>query len=191
MAWAPDYASTADLAAYLRIEDAVDDVELALAVTASSRSIDLHTNRQYGLVAAAEERTYPARYDRRRCRWVVVIDDLMTTTGLVVAGVAYDADLHRLEPLNAAVTGRPWTLLVLDTSPGDEVVIEARWGWTAVPTAIEQATLLQAARLFKRRDAPFGIAGSPESGSEMRLLARVDPDVAVTLGPYVRWWAAA
>jgi len=43
------------------------------------------------------------------------------------------------------------------------------------------ATVLQANRLLKRRHAPFGVAGSPELGSELRLLARVDPDVAVSL----------
>jgi hypothetical protein len=51
--------------------------------------------------------------------------------------------------------------------------------------------LLQASRLDFRRVAPAGVAGSPETGSEVRLLARVDPDVAVSLKDYIRWWAAA
>jgi hypothetical protein len=59
-----------------------------------------------------------------------------------------------------------------------------------VPSAVKQACLIQASRFFTRRYAPFGVAGSPESGSEMRLLAKVDPDVAVILGPYVTWWGA-
>ena len=50
----------------------------------------------------------------------------------------------------------------------------------------QEATLLQASRLAARRDSPFGVAGSPDAGSEMRLLARVDPDVAVALEPYRR-----
>ena len=68
--------------------------------------------------------------------------------------------------------------------------VTARWGWAAVPSTIKQATLLQASRLLARRDAPFGIAGSPDVGSEIRLLARVDPDVAVAVAPYRRWWGA-
>lgn len=198
MAWAPDYASTADLAAYLGIEDAVDDVQLALAATASSRAVDRHTNRQFGLVAAAEERLYTARWDRRRCRWVVAIDDLMTTDNLTITVDAGEITAYQLSPANAAQEGRPWTEVVVDPESTVQttaallgVTIEAEWGWSAVPDTIKQATLLQASRLFKRRDAPFGIAGSPDQGSEMRLLARVDPDVAVVLGPYVRWWAAA
>lgn len=53
-----------------------------------------------------------------------------------------------------------------------------------VPSTIKLATLMQAGRWAKRRDAPFGIAGSPETGSEMRLLAKLDPDVEVMLGGY-------
>jgi hypothetical protein len=44
---------------------------------------------------------------------------------------------------------------------------------------------MQASRLLSRRDAPFGIAGSPEMGSEMRLLAKLDPDVDLLVQPYV------
>ena len=198
MAWAPDYATDAELAAYLRITDSVDDAQLGLAVTAASRAVDRHTGRQFGKVAAAEERFYTPRWDRRRCRWVVEIDDLMTTTDLVVeiAGTAVTA--FTLEPRNAAAEGKPWELLVVDTdSPttptGDEyeAAATANWGWTAVPATVEQATLLQGSRFMARREAPFGVAGSPELGSEVRLLARVDVDVAVMLGPYVRWWGAA
>ena len=198
MAWAPDYATDAELAAYLRITDSVDDAQLGLAVTAASRAVDRHTGRQFGKVAAAEERFYTPRWDRRRRRWVVEIDDLMTTTDLVVeiAGTAVTA--FTLEPRNAAAKSRPWELLVVDadspvTPTGDEyeAAATASWGWTAVPATVEQATLLQGSRFMARREAPFGVAGSPELGSEVRLLARVDVDVAVMLGPYVRWWGAA
>jgi hypothetical protein len=59
-----------------------------------------------------------------------------------------------------------------------------------VPPTIKLATQLQASRWLKRRDAPFGIAGSPELGSELRLLAKLDPDVEVLLdghGERTRW----
>jgi hypothetical protein len=64
--------------------------------------------------------------------------------------------------------------------------VTAVWGWTAVPTSVKQATLLQASRFHKRRHAPFGVAGSPEMGSEIRLLSRVDPDVSVALRDFNR-----
>lgn len=205
MAWAPDYATDTELKAYLHITDTDDDAEITLAIAAASRAIDRHTNRQFGLVGSPEARYYTAGYDRKLCRWYVDIDDLMTETGLeIVADIdddgTYDDAITEfaLRPANAAVESRPWTRIYV--RPGNAVrpngndggvKVTARWGWTTVPDTVKQATLLQASRFFKRRDAPFGVAGSPELGSELRLLAKVDPDVAVALGPYVRWWAAA
>lgn len=192
MAWAPDYITAVDLKSYLRISDADDDAEIALAITAASRAVDRHTNRQFGLVAAPEARTYTARWDSDRCKWVVFIDDLMTEVGLSVLTDAAVTD-YSLQPSNADLNGTPWTQIVLNAGGlgrADGVTVTARFGWTAVPVSVKQATLLQASRFFKRRDAPFGVAGSPEIGSELRLLAKVDPDVAVVLGPYLRWWSA-
>lgn len=192
MSWAPDYVTLEEMRSFAtKHSSTANDDELALAVTAASRAVDRACNRQFGLVAAPEERWYPPKWDRRRCRYVVAIDDLQTTTGLEVGGVAFDSATHRLEPRNAPVKGRPWTLLVLESDPGDELLVEARWGWTTVPDPIKQATLLQGNRFAARRSSPFGVAGSLQDGSELRLLARVDPDVAVTLAPFRRWWVAA
>lgn len=201
MTWAPDYLTSDDLKAYLRISDTADDAQIALAVTAASRAVDRATNRQFGLVATAEARSYTKRWDKTRRRYVVDIDDLMTVTGLTIANAQGAITGYSLKSANAPSKGRPWTLLVLDPTPTisptpwvtveDDITVTAKYGWTTVPVAVQQATLLQATRFFKRRGAPFGIAGSPDVGSELRLLAKVDPDVAVVLGPYVRWWAAA
>lgn len=193
MAWAPDYVQALELKAFLRIDDTVDDAEVGFAISAASRAVDRAANRQFGLVAAPEARTYTARWDKDRCKYVVDIDDLMTVTGLTISTDAAVTD-YSLQPSNADANGKPWTSIVLNeggTLTEDGVTVTARYGWTAVPVAVKQATLLQASRFFKRRDAAFGVAGSPELGSELRLLAKVDPDVAVVLGPYQRWWAAA
>ena len=198
MAWAPDYVTAVDLKAYLRISDTTDDAQIAFAITAASRAVDRACNRQFGLVAAPEARTYTARWDKDRCRYVVDIDDLMTATGLTITVAAGAVTVFAKQPGNAAVVGQPWTRIVVDptstakpTLKEDDVTVTAKFGWTTVPVAVQQATLLQASRLFMRRQAPFGVAGSPEMGSELRLLAKVDPDVAVVLGPYYRWWGAA
>ncbi|MEZ5411036.1 MAG: head-tail connector protein [Acidimicrobiales bacterium] len=193
MAWAPDYITASDLKSYLRITDTDDDAELGFAITAASRAIDRAANRQFGVVGAAEERTYESRWDRRRALYVVEIDDLMTVSGLVITdenGDTISTSDITLEPKKAAAEGRPWTQFTI-SSVTSEVVVEAIWGWSAVPTAIKQATLIQSSRLFARRNSPYGIAGSPDLGSELRLLAKVDPDVEVAIGPYRRWWAAA
>lgn len=192
MAWAPDYVTTTQLKSYLRIPDVMDDTELAFAITAASRAIDHDTNRQFGVLSSAEERIYAAWPDYERGYWVVEVDDFQSTTNLAVEvdGTAVTTFLR--EPRNASQVSRPWTRVVFtsdsETQPcrTSEVAVTALWGWTAVPDTIKQATLLQAARLFTRRGAPFGIAGSPDQGSELRLLAKVDPDVQVMLLGYRR-----
>lgn len=193
MTWAPDYATAAELAADARIGDSDDNTQLGRAVTAASRAVDLFTRRQFGQVASAEARVYTAVWDARRCRWVVPIDDLMDATGLTVTVPTGTVDLYAKQPANAVTKGMPWTRLVVDKSAAfsptgaeDEVTVTAKWGWAAVPTTVKSATLLQAARFFTRRESPFGVAGSPDLGSELRLLDKVDPDVAVMLTGYVR-----
>lgn len=193
MAWKPDYITAAELKAFVRVTDALDDALIPHAIAASSRAIDRHTNRQFGLVAAPELRRYKARWNRRRCRWVIEIDDLMTAAGLVVATATGTITEYDLEPSNAAAEGKPWTRLAIRSAntvtikgEDSEMQCTGQWGWSAFPGAVREAALLQGSRLAARRDSPFGIAGSPQQGSELRLLARVDPDVAVSLTDYVR-----
>lgn len=200
MAWAPDYASSSELKAFLRIDDSVDDTEVGLALTAASRAIDQSAGRQFGVVDSAEDREYEALWDRRQCLYIVEIDDLSTKTGFVVtdwngdtvAEEVTDGDGgYRLEPRNALALGKPWTRFVLPSVATTWFTVTGSWGWAAVPDPIKAATLLQSNRFLKRRDAPFGVAGSPEMGSEVRLLNRIDPDVELIIAPYRRWWAAA
>jgi uncharacterized phiE125 gp8 family phage protein len=204
MAWAPDYVTASELKSYLRINDTDDDAELAFAITAASRAIDLNTNRQFGVVAAAEQRFYTSYWDRRRARWVVEVDDLMSVSNFAAITVDSEGvtvgtiDDYVLEPRNAAAKGRPWTALLVrpnseykPTAARDGVAVTALWGWTAVPATVKHATLLQASRFFARRNSPYGVAGSPQEGSELRLLSKVDADVAVSLSSYRRWWGAA
>lgn len=206
MAWQPDYCTVDELADVVRINDTADDVQMALAISAASRAIDgpSGAGRQFGLCDAPEARYYTARWDHDR--WVIEMDDLMVTAGVLMAVDLYakgqyneDVDVvyTGLRPANARAKNRPYTrLTVLPTSPvqvtdfPDAIRLTAQWGWSAVPPTIKQATILQASRFLSRRDAPFGVAGSPEAGSEMRLLAKLDPDVQVAISPYRRWWGA-
>lgn len=196
MAWAPNYVTPEELAAYVRVGDTADDAQLALAIASASRAIDKACRRQFGKVETATARIYTARLDAVLLRWVVDIDDLMTTDELLVevdtAGDGTYSSIatgYSLRPVNAAADGEPWSQLALSSAvatAADAVRVTALWGWAAVPEAIREACLLQASRLIARRDAPFGVAGSPEVGSEVRLLAKVDPDVEVSLRPYRR-----
>lgn len=204
MTWAPDYITVADLAAAMRIDDDDDDGNLQTAVSAASRAVDRATGRQFGLTAGVEARYYTARWDPRLSRWTVPIDDVQTAVGLLVAtdpddDGTYEAliDQYALRPVNAAAIGRPWHLIVVHPSSTYSpdardagVEVRARFGWSAVPDVVTSAVTLQAIRFANRRDSPYGIAGSPDTGSELRLLAKVDPDVAVMLSGVTRWWGA-
>lgn len=193
MTWAPAYVTTAEFDSYERIGDTNDDAELSLAIDAASRAVDSYAGRQFGQVASAEARTYSAEWNPCRCVWAVDIDDLQDITGLTVSVAAGAITDFALKPANAVAKGKPYTLLVVNktstvqpTGDTDELTITALWGWSAVPTAIKLATKLQASRFAARRDSPYGVAGSPDQGNELRLLARLDPDVGVSLWPYKR-----
>lgn len=211
MTWRPDYATAAQVKAFLRIVDTDDDAEIGTAITAASRAIDGFTHRQFGKVDAAEQRTYEAYHDRFRPHlhwaqgfcdrgvWAVEIDDLAADTGLVVSVGGVTVTDYTLEPLNANAKGKVYERLVF--GPNAEAVPDYanpvvdlttdQWGWSAVPTPILHACKIQTGRFVKRRDALFGVAGSPQDGSELRLLAKLDPDVQVIIGSgYVRHWAA-
>lgn len=197
MTWAPDYCTLAEYKAYARITDTVDDAIIPVQITAAARAIDRATGRQFGAVAAVELRSYTPRWDRRRRRWFVDVDDFATLAGAVVELDGNAITDYVAEPVNAVVKGKVYTRLVLgegitpatlDRSTLDATIV---WGWPAVPTTIKGAQFLQTSRFLARRDSPYGVAGSPADGSELRLLAKVDPDVDVMLGAYKRRrWAA-
>lgn len=190
MPWKPDYITTADLKLYLDIGDTVDDVQLATWCTASSRAIDDACNRQFGQLAAPAARTYRRApfYNAETSLWELEVDDVQDVTGALVNGVAYASSGAVLLPDNAPADGRPWTRIGWSScptmsAPGSPVanVLTMRWGWAAVPSQVIGAAKLQSNRWNSRRRSPFGVAGSPDQGSEIRLLARLDPDVATVL----------
>ena len=193
MTWQPDYITEQGMSDYVRISDDIDDVEIANAITGASRAVDHHTNRQFGLLAAPAQWSYTPWPDYDRGLWTVTIDDLMTVVGLVVATPSGGVTTgYTLEPRNNLAKGKPYTRLVFNQdSPvqpiwGEDVLVTGRFGWLAFPAPVVLASKLQASRFLSRRESPYGIAGSPDAGSEMRLLSRVDPDVGVSLRGYVR-----
>lgn len=201
MAWAPDYVDRDELKAFVRIEDDLDDAQLDLAIAAASRAVDRACGRQFGLSANLEPRYYTAKLDPIGNRMAVEIDDVQELDGLQVHADHDGDDTYAREvtsytprPRNALAEGFPYTQLMVGRGASvgfpsdlDAVRVTARFGWSAVPPAVKEATALQASRLVSRRDAPFGVAGSPAMGSEVRLLAKLDPDVEVALRPYRRF----
>lgn len=204
MAWAPDYATAAELRSWVtRSAVTTDDDQLALAVTDASRIVDQFCNRQFGKVDSATARVWTAEWDRRRRQWLIDVDDIWSVSDLTIMvddddDQVFDQEItdYRLWPIQPE-PGRPWTRILVKTDSTVQpscaegaVRVTANYGWAAVPTPIKTATLIEGARIFMRRVASFGIAGSPETGSELRLLRDVDVDAQKALVPYRRVWGA-
>ncbi len=62
------------------------------------------------------------------------------------------------------------------------IQVTARWGWPVVPPEITEATLLLAARLFKRKDSPGGVASFGDFGPVR--ISNIDVDVTNLLAPF-------
>lgn len=184
MTWKPDYLTPAAYASWARVGDTVDDTEVALHITAASRAIDDALHRQFGQYASAAARVYRSKpwYDDDLGLYLLEIDDVQDTTGMTVGGVALASSGATLLPDNALGDGEPYTLIGFATCPTRPLSIVAKWGWTAVPNQVVAACKLQTSRFMARRDSPYGVAGSPSDGSELRLQSRLDPDVFVALG---------
>lgn len=203
----PDYTTLALLKAQVRVTDTADDTAFSAAITAASRAIDHECGRQFG-VSTAVARTFT-----QDCAYYIdnspalPIFDLSSASGLIVA--IDDSDLgtwpttltvntdYRLWPYNAVADGKPYTHLLTRTTSAyswpaysNAIKVTGLWGWASVPAVVSSACLIQAARFFVRRDAAFGIAGSPEMGNELRLLKALDPDVGLLLSSVKRHWGA-
>lgn len=171
--------------------------DLERAINATSRAIDRHTGRRFWQDPTAQAKVF--RPSDCETAWV---DDISTTTGLVVAtddgdsgvfSTTWTSSDYELRPLNAdkESTAYAWWQIV---AVGDHrfptygrrspLQVTARWGWSAIPDQVNEACLLRAAAIFKRREAVFGVAGFNGFG-EVRITRR-DPDVIDLLGPYAR-----
>lgn len=190
--------TSTDLKTHLGISDATDDTTIATAVAAANQAVVRWCGRTFDTTttASASERVYHPKSPT-----LTVTDDFWTTTGLVVkTGTtgAYDTTLtlntdYVVEPLNGREDGVavPYRHIraaawLFDHDVFPTVSVTAAWGWSAVPDDVKEATLIKAARLFKRKNSPEGVLGGFQDFGAIRITNREDPDVAMLLGPYRR-----
>jgi hypothetical protein len=188
MAITNGYATLAQVKAGLRITDNVDDSLLEMAVESASRAMDSYCNRVFYSTGTAVVRYYSPR-DSYLCD----IDDLVSLTSIYTNSdesqssynIAWTSEDYQLEPLNGLADSQPtpYTRIraignyLFQTLNGEaSVKVTGVFGYSAVPIAVTQATVIQASRIYKRLDSPLGII-SGELGS-MRVGTRLDPDVA-------------
>lgn len=197
----PLYSDIATLKQMLSISDTNRDALLTLALTSASRQIDAYCARRFYLDSTATSRLYTP--DRREAWYVsggsIQVDDIGSTTSLKIEegftswngiGATSFTDItndYTLMPDNALALNRPITALrraigtIVD--PYIQLRVTATWGWPSVPSEIESVALIQAARLYRRKDSPEGVLGNAEWGTVR--VSRIDPDMQAMLAPYI------
>jgi hypothetical protein len=192
----------AELKASLAISDSIDDTPLEAAITAASRLIDGYTERFFYKDGTTEVPV--VRYYSPSDPYEVNLDDFVSLTEVATDNnndntfeTVWASSAYLVEPRNNPRKGWPYNRILARNSffypfstyniypfiYPQSVRVTGVWGWSAVPSEVNMATLIQASRLFNRRSSPFGIAGSPEMGT-VRLYSRLDADVEVLLKPF-------
>ena len=197
------YAPIQALKSRLGVGDTIDDSELLGACTAASNAVDEYCNRTgdgFHKALATSARRYRADYATE----LLLVDDIATLTGLVVktgspgnysATLTLDTDFV-VEPANNLAKGRPiyglrhvrnysWVNFWFQYNNLPNVEVTATWGWPRIPDGVREATLIKAARLFKRKDSPGGTLGSPDFGV-VYISKYEDPDVVGLLEPFIK-----
>jgi hypothetical protein len=198
MAITNGYCTLAELKARLGIAltDTADDATLEQVITAVSRQIDNETGRRFWVNATDE-----IRYESSSFSDVLfLVEDVVSLTALATDGDAsrtwattWAATDYALLPANAALDGVPYTWIEIAPNGNytfprgrNAIKLTGKFGWSAAPAPIKEGCLLQCERIFLRKDAPFGVAGSPETGM-LRIKAELDPDVQRLIAPYRRY----
>jgi hypothetical protein len=196
MAITNGYATLAQVKSALRIQDAIDDSILEMAVESASRAIDGHAAR-YFYSSGTATRLYAADDS-----FIVQTDDISGTAITLQTSASGDGVFdttwspidYQLEPLNGNVDGLavPFTRIRAVENYLFPVEVEqalvkvtAVFGWASVPIAITQATIIQASRIYKRLESPLGVAGFGDLGA-ISVTRDLDPDVAQLVAPYRR-----
>lgn len=186
---ASDYCTAELLRSNLGIADLEDDSLIDSAISAASRDVDSYCGRAFWQDAEAVVREVFAA----SATCVDLLDqpgemparEISTTTGLIVktddGTGAFATTLtigtdFLLYPRNAAADGCAFSEIQLIGGAGftrssygrPTVQITAQFGWPTIDPRVERATLLQAAQLFKSKDAAFGIASFGDAG-QMRV----------------------
>jgi len=183
-----------------QVQDRIDDTILEKVAEGISRALDWRCRRKFytsGTEESAEARYFTAEHSDR-----LYVDDLLSVDtletddggdGTYESSWTEDTDFY-LEPYNAALDYQPYTKVVTTESGSYSFPVGVRkgvkvsgvWGyWTSTPANIHSAALLMAERLFKRKDAIFGVVGSPELGV-LKQIVRDDPEINALLFGMIR-----
>lgn len=169
------YATLTQVKAELRLTTSVDDARLERCVETASRVVDNVTSRVF----------FTSTGFRIFGSWgrSVFIDDAAAITLVEEskdqqAWVVLTASQWTTNPRPPI---RQLTRIDNNNFAGFVRVTPTTWGLATIPKEVEQATLIQAIRLFKRPDTPEGVLTGDFGAAR---LARIDPDVLMLLRPW-------
>jgi hypothetical protein len=191
MAITDGYATLQQIKAAIGIADGFEDSLLEMAIESASRQIDSYTERVFYNAGTAVRIYSPLD------NYVLATDDFISLSKVETSedGESFDTEWAatdwQAEPLNNLAGGlvtsytqiRAVDNYLFPVREGEATArLTGVWGWSSVPIAVTQATIILGSRIFKRLDSPLGII-SGELGS-MRVGFRLDPDVQHLIEPY-------
>jgi hypothetical protein len=182
------------------------NTQLEQIVEAASRWVDKYCNRRF--YGVAQTRYYTAEDGHE-----IQVDDLTSVSALKTdedgngtyettwPSTAYN--LKYGDNYNASLDVKPYTQIEVSESSGREfpvaikkgVLVYGVFGYvagttaaTSCPDPVHDATLLIAERIYKRKDAPLGVAGPMALGQQPVRISSLtaDPDIRDLLQPYRR-----
>lgn len=199
MALTNAYCTLAQLRTHLGDDGSTQSTEvLERAINATSRAIDKLCGRRFWVDGSVATRVY--RPEDSEVAWV---NDISTTTGLIIKtdtaadgtyATTWASTDYELQPLNASADGQAyawWRVHAVDrylfplTGKVPPLQITAKFGWSAIPDEVEEACLIRAAAIFKRKESIDGVTGFADIGV-IRISSRRDPDVVELLNPFMR-----
>ena len=193
------YTDKSELKTWLGITGSGQDTNLDFALDAAAAAIDNYCGRQFNISATVETRLFDCEFMD-----YAEVDDIATTTGLVVKTLNADGTVNETLTINTDFylapynndkldPKLPFTKIVmameksgkvLPTSHRQGLSVTAKFGSpiqqgnNPVPAAIAQASLIQGARYWQRKNSPMGFSGNPETGqAPIIFLSELDPDV--------------
>lgn len=204
---ADEYVDKNDVKNRIGLSGTSQDSNIDNAINAASRQIDAICGRYFYKETAVAVKYYTPTND-----FFLFTDDISTTTGLIVQldttdDGTYDKTLtldtdFALKPFNPQINRItdgttyywPYTEIEILATRSSErfdrliqrnVKVTASFGWSSIPDAIKEACIIQATRLWKRKDTPFNVFGNEQTGQQ-ELFSKMDPDAKELIKGYIK-----
>jgi hypothetical protein len=179
------YAQVTDLDEHLGDTKQRDSGPKERAIEAASRMIDTFCKRRFWLDdAPSSRRVRGGSLERLYLPDFTDLTGIAPETAFNTPGTAYDSTQYVVGPAEAPVMGEPyqWVEGACSWWWSGNLWFTGTWGWPSVPSAVAQACVMKAARIYKRRESVTGVVGLDEFGP-IRV-GRDDADVVDLLSPY-------